>query len=293
MEPVPVSVVIPVRDEPRTAEAVAAVLGQEGFGTDAEILVVGSGIPVLPADPRIAVVETPPGTSPGGNRNRGIGRARGRALVFLDADCVPRAGWLAALLAALENAPVVSGAVSLRAAGYGATAYNVTAFAPFREGLPPGTRPFLPTLTLAVRREAIEAAGPLDESLFRCEDVDWTMRMASRGFSLAFEPAAVVSHHPRPSAALALSKWRESGAVSLAVRRRHAASGSPEGALARLSPFALRILSPLLGLAAALRTFASPGTWPFLHTLPVVYLTKVAWCLGAAEGREAAARITR
>jgi GT2 family glycosyltransferase len=278
-----ISIVIPVRDEPRAARAVAAVLAQDGIQAVAEILVVGSGVPPLPEDPRVIRVETNPASSPGANRNRGIERARGTILIFLDADCVPRPGWLRALGKRLESAPVVSGAVALDADGYWATAYNVTTFSLFRESLPAGARPFLATLTLGVRREVIDAVGPLDESLFRCEDMDWTMRMAASGIPLAFEPGAVVEHRPASSARLALLKWWQSGAASLFVRRRHAGANAGRDALALFPPWALRLLSPVLALGATLRVFRSPGSWRYLHTLPVVYVTKVAWCLGAAR----------
>jgi glycosyltransferase involved in cell wall biosynthesis len=278
-----ISIVIPVRNEPRTARAVAAVLAQDGIEVVTEILVVGSGIPDLPGDPRIVRIETGPPSSPGANRNRGIARATGDALIFLDADCIPRPGWLGALVRALEGAPVVSGAVALRADGYWATAYNVSTFSLFHEGLPAGTRPFLATLTLAVRREVVDAAGPLDESLIRCEDMDWTMRMAAKNLLLAFEPRAVVEHRPAASPSLALSKWWQSGAASVLVRKRHARTAADRRALELFRPWALRLLSPALGLGATLRVFRSPRTWRYLHTFPAVYLTKMSWCLGAAS----------
>ena len=277
------SVVIPVRDEPRARRAVEAVLAQDEIESVVEILLVGSGIPELPADPRLIRLEAEAAVSPGANRNRGLLRATGDAVIFLDADCIPRPGWLAVLRRSLRTAPVVSGAVALGADGYWATAYNVTSFSLFHEGLPAGTRPFLPTLTLAVRREVFDTAGPLDETLFRCEDMDWTMRMAARGFLLAFEPRAVVEHRPASSLGIALSKWRQGGAASILVRRRHARTAADRRALRLFHPWALRLLFPVLGLGAALRAFRSPASWRYLHTLPGVYLTKVAWCLGAAR----------
>ncbi len=278
-----ISIIIPVRDEPQTARAVATVLTQDCLDVVAEILVVGSGIPALPEDARVVRVETNSACLPGANRNRGIERAKGRNLIFLDADCCPRPGWLCALADALESVPVVSGAVALGADGYAATAYNLTTFSLFREGLPKGTRPFLPTLTLGVRREVIDAVGLLDETLARCEDMDWTMRMVAGGFSLAFEPRAVVEHRPTTSLRLALSKWWESGQVSAGVRRRHRRGAGGSSALARCHPLVFGLLSPVLACGATIRVFWSPDSWRHFHTLPLVYATKVAWCLGAAR----------
>jgi GT2 family glycosyltransferase len=136
----------------------------------------------------------------------------------------------------------------------------------------------------------VDAVGLLDESLIRCEDMDWTMRMAAKGLLLAFEPRAVVEHRPAVSPQLALSKWRQSGAASVLVRKRHARTAADRRALELFRPWTLRVLSPVLGLGATLRVFHSPETWRYLHTLPAVYLTKVAWCLGAARSAD---RISR
>ena len=48
---------------------------------------------------------------PGPARNRGVAAASGAALAFIDADCVPTAGWLEAGVAALAEAELVQGAV--------------------------------------------------------------------------------------------------------------------------------------------------------------------------------------
>ena len=49
---------------------------------------------------------------------------------------------------------------------------------------------------LLVRREAAEAAGPLDDGMFMChEDVEWCMRLRSAGWRVVHFPRSRVVHH--------------------------------------------------------------------------------------------------
>jgi GT2 family glycosyltransferase len=49
---------------------------------------------------------------------------------------------------------------------------------------------------MAVSREAIHAAGLLEEDLFLyVEDVDWALRIRAAGFEVAFAPGARAWHH--------------------------------------------------------------------------------------------------
>ncbi len=49
---------------------------------------------------------------------------------------------------------------------------------------------------LLVRREAAEAAGPLDDGMFMChEDVEWCMRLGRAGWRVVYFPRSRVVHH--------------------------------------------------------------------------------------------------
>jgi GT2 family glycosyltransferase len=285
------SLIIPCRDEPRVGAAIAAVLAQAGADAIEEILVVGSAAPELTPELAPANAATPvrmlanPGArTPGANRNTGAAWARGERLIFLDADCEPRPGWLAALLTALERADAVSGAVVLDGGSYWATAYNVATFHEFRAGAPAGPRPYLPSLTLAIRREAWALAGRFDEELPRCEDLDWTIRLAAAGGTLVLEPAALVEHRPGGGAARAWAKWEAGGYYSALVRRRYpgvAYDTHAAGLLAR--PGLLRALAPIVALGVTARIYRQPDLWHYAPMAPAVWLTKLAWCFGAAR----------
>ncbi len=60
-----------------------------------------------------------------------------------------------------------------------------------------------------VRREVVEAVGALDESYFMyAEDADWSVRARRRGFSIVYEPLAMIRHRVSASAGGNLSLFK-------------------------------------------------------------------------------------
>jgi len=280
------SVIIPSLHSPVVDRAVDAVFAQVGAGP-AEVLVVGlDGPGRLAGDSRVRFVATDCPRLPGAARNLGVAEARADAevFVFVDADCVPEPGWLAAHLARqAAGETVVGGAVLWDADNYWTLSDNLSMFHEFDVAAPAGPRPYLPTLNLSVRRAAFEAAGPIDPGLPRGEDLDWTIRLARAGHRPYFEPAARLWHRPTRATARAMwEHWYESGRWLVGVRRRHPEVFGDRAWLYR--PWPLRLLSPAIALAATARLYAPgrPGA-RYPRTLPAVYATKVAWCWGAAR----------
>jgi len=217
-------------------------------------------------------------------RNRGLEASTGDIVVFTDSDCIPAADWLEthARLHA-SGADVVGGAVLLNGSNYWAQSDNLSLFHEFMVGHEPSTRLFLPTLNLSVRRAVIEQVGLFDESFpgAAAEDTDWTIRMRLAGYSLRFEPAAVVAHRPmRTTLVDVVRHWWKLGYSGIRVRHRYAEQFKTPG-LAR-NALMLRMLSPLIALQATARIYANRMYWSCLWFLPVVYATKVIYCLGAA-----------
>lgn len=280
------SVIIPNLHSPVVDRAVAAVFAQEG-AAPAEVLVVGlDGPGRLSGDSRVHLIPTDGPRLPGAARNLGVARARPDAevFVFVDADCVPEPGWLAAHLARhAAGATVVGGAVLWDDDNYWTLSDNLSMFHECDASAAPGPRLYLPTLNLSVRRSAFDAAGPIDPSLPRGEDIDWTIRLARAGHMPFFDPAARLWHRPTRATARAMwAHWYESGRWMVGVRARH-----PEVFGARTwlyRPWVLRLLSPAIAAVVTARLYAPgrPGSRCF-RTLPAVYATKLAWCWGAAR----------
>lgn len=198
-----VSVVVPTRDRPG---ALARCLRALRPGGDLfEIVVVDDAID--PGPETAALVEAHPGARlvrTGGRgaaaaRNAGVRAAAGSVVLFLDDDCMPGAGWVAALAAAVEGgADVAGGRTEI---GRPHDPY-VVASESIRRHLEEWTRsreaaPFLASNNVACRR-LLALEVPFDESYRGAggEDRDWCARLAARGARFAYVEEAVLSHVP-------------------------------------------------------------------------------------------------
>jgi GT2 family glycosyltransferase len=147
----------------------------------------------------------------------------------------------------------------------------------------PGTRDLLPSLNLCVRRAVIEAVGAMNEIYPRAagEDAEWTTRMRQAGYALRFLPDAVVHHHP--SRATLLDIWRHAyiyGRYSVKVNRAFFDFLRPSFVFR--SWWVLLLALPVLSLGAAVRIYLKDrAAWRYVYAFPGVWLSKVAWILGA------------
>ncbi len=284
------SVCIPNLHCPRIGETVNAVLAQEGVEEPFEVIVVGRDrYGRVPGDPRVTFVETLRDFTPSEARNRAIAEAKGTTLLFLDADCVPEPDWMRRMLAAHRaTGAVVGGALTFDRDGYWSVADNISAAHGFLPSTPAGPpRGFhLSAASLCAEKADIVDAGAFDESLVCGEDFDLMMRLIRRGRAMHFEPAARAAHrHARRDFSGFVRHAMAWAPDSIVVRRRHADLLGTPWFLG--SPLALRLLSPLIGLGAALRIWARhPELLRDAATFPAVYAAKVLWCWAAARGLE-------
>jgi hypothetical protein len=278
------SIIIPDTNSLVIGEIVDRLKHQTVAMSQAEVLVVGVDEPELVnEDDLVRFIPTDEQTShASGKRNLGMREAQGELFLFLDDDCLPALDWLDRHLRRHRaGEKVVGGAVTFGTDNYLQLADNVSAFhdlLPFTEE---GPRLYLATANLSVRRDVVEVAGEMEKRFKRAEDLEWTVRFRTMGYRLYFDPSAVVFHDPdRRSLARVWRHWVDDAPDTLSVRWRYARwLKTPR--LARCRAVFLWA-APLVAAWATARTFTPITTLRrYGHTLPLVYLTKLAWCWGA------------
>jgi GT2 family glycosyltransferase len=161
-----------------------------------------------------------------GEENRGPASGRNVAwraglaplVAFIDDDCVPDPGWLAAGLAAFDANPV--GAV----VGHVEPAPDqLNLQGPFSRTLRVTDARFFATANCFYRREALEAADGFDERFRRAagEDTDLGLRVMAAGWTTSYSADALVHHDVRPSSfrASAREAWSKWVDLALVVRK--------------------------------------------------------------------------
>ena len=240
--PAPVSVVVPVKDRPvALARLLRAVRACADTDPVREIVVVDDGSTDAAAHADVAsrfgatLVRRPVCGRAAAARDDGAAAATGEVLAFVDSDCVPRPGWLAALLPHFAD-PLVA-AVAPRIVAHGTApsaewlARYESARSPLDRGpLPgrvtPGARvPFVPTAALLVRAAAFGSG--FDTTLVGGEDVDFVWRLTERGLHVRYEPTGEVEHEHRTTLRDFVSRRVYYGRTAAPLARRHPGAARP------------------------------------------------------------------
>ncbi|MDH4229816.1 MAG: glycosyltransferase [Nitrospirota bacterium] len=203
-----VSVVIPAYNRAHTlGRALDSVLAQT-FG-DFELIVVDDAstddtvrVAEATGDPRVRVLRHETNRRAAAARNTGIRAARGKYVAFLDSDDEWLPEKLHRQVAFLEGAApdMLACCTAFRMVDGPHDFLKIPRLLSLREmyfgcDLGPGT-------TLMVRRDVFDGVGVNDESLYRYEDWDWSLRYARRyRMGCVAEPLAIVHRGPRPPAA--------------------------------------------------------------------------------------------
>jgi glycosyltransferase involved in cell wall biosynthesis len=208
-----ITIVIPAHDAALTLPDTLAGLHAQQYPGAFEVVVVDDGS----AD-RTAAVATESsvvdrvisldGVGPGRARNAGATAARAERLAFLDADCRPTDGWLAAGVAALNRADFVLGETRPR---------PDQPLGPFDRTLwVVGCSPLFESANLFIRRELFERLGGFESWLGPRggkelgEDVWFGWRAVRGGARIEACPDALAHHHVHPRGPLefAAERWR-------------------------------------------------------------------------------------
>ena len=194
-------------------------------------------------------------------RNVGANGARGRLLLYTDADDVVGPGWIAAMLKASTQADLLAGcdvehpsALAVQQAKPAHPAVSGGAFLPFARGG-----------NLAVGRSTLQQLGGWNEEWIRGQDVELSWRAQCAGRSLYTVPDARV-HYRRPEALGAiLAQQFEFGRRAPELHRAFGAFDAPEPqavpAISRLLSTLLRWPSLLLPSRRRAWLIYLAGTW--------------------------------
>jgi len=188
-------VIIPARDAARLLPATLAAATAQAD----EVIVVDNGSSDATAQVAArhgATVVDEPRPSRARARNAGAAATGADRLVFLDADCVPRPGWLEALERCLDQgADLAGGRVEVSTTAQPTTAERFDRAWRFRQQETITQAGWSVTANLAVRRELFDRIGGLDVAYRHVgEDVDFCLRARAAGARLAYCPGAVVGH---------------------------------------------------------------------------------------------------
>jgi glycosyltransferase involved in cell wall biosynthesis len=287
-------ILISYRNRLTIDEAVRSLLDQQTTRAYEVILVAsgtdGSAAWVSERYPTVTVVAEEARLSPGGARNLGVSRARGRVVGFLAADCVADPRWVDERLAAHgKGHPVVAGAVTNGARGPWSWAGHYALFARRLPGWPSRIVRFPDPAahSLSYRRDVLEALGSFPDDLTVAEDTEMARRLWKANIPIWFENRVRIAH-----------LGREGRSVLDDQRLRGARLGSEEG---------LRIsrTSNVLAYATFVRYAVMRIAWvtmgvlrgsagdrgrlivvlPFLWACAVVY--QVGWLKAQLEARDA------
>lgn len=287
-----ISIIIPSWNSRLIDEIVEAIKAQLPTDMEAEILVIGSDAPGLVVeDELVRFIANPDSIGGANDRNIGMREAQGDVLLFTDHDCIPAPDWIAKHVhCQRQGMLVVGGAVSFATESYLQLADNVSAYhdlLPFTAALP---RLYVSTANMSVHHTVIKHVGMMEGWFRRAEDLEWTARFRRFGYTLYFEPTALVFHDPpRLTFTSVWKHWATDAHDTLSVRLRYQQLlHTPALAQHRWIFF---WGAPFVAAWATLRTFAHPQTIvSYWHTLPLVYITKIAWCWGAFRNYPNASR---
>ena len=262
------SIVMINKNDPEIAETLPVLLAHARASRHTfEFIVVDASAPrfesVRRRHPEVRWIAFDPegrGVSIAAQRNTGVAESRGDIVVFVDVGCVPREGWLDALVEFIVDGTedICAGPTLADTAGGGIYAQRTVS------SVGPRYLPQAGTGNLAVRRGVFEVVGGFDHHFDYGSDVDFTWRTVERGYRIREIPTAVVEHD---WGVLSRSSWRTQVRRSFLYGRASARLyGKHRNRLRRIlkdDPMVVAYPVFLLGLPVAL-------IWPWYLLLLVV-----------------------
>jgi len=252
-----------------------------------EIIVIGSDKykKVKAFGDKVIHIETSRPQPPGINRNVGAESATGDIFLFIDSDCVASPLWVEKHLSIhlkKEELVIVGGGVTFPSKNYFTLTDNISSFHEFMTHIQNGEKKYLPSLNLSVSKEAWSIIGEFSD-FSASEDIEFTMRALGNGISLFFEPEAAITHLPNRTKIKELLHHAFFHGNFTLKGNRDFWEKMDTPAIMRHWWLTL-IFSPLLSAYVLFKmVFLEKLPIKYWHTLPVIYLLKITWCIGLVK----------
>jgi mycofactocin system glycosyltransferase len=248
LQPVPE----PNRFSSRDVTVVVPVFGSleagllDGIGEAAHIIVVDDDSPEPVTVPSrtshgvsVQSVRRSTNGGPAAARMTGLAFVDTELVAFLDADCLPRPGWIEPLLEHFVDpnvvvvAPRITAIEPLGIPDHPVMTRYERAHASLDRGAERGrvrarTRiSYVPSAALVCRVDALIEVGGFDESLTVGEDVDLVWRLDERGHTVRYEPSVTIGHRHRTTPWAWLRRRFDYGTSAGPLAKRHPGALAP------------------------------------------------------------------
>lgn len=282
-EPV-VSVIIPAYESHATLANCLEAIREQAF-ENFEVIVVDSGPSEKGAEiirdrfPWVRFERASHRLLPHAARNRGSSLARSAILVFTDPDVYPNEKWLARLYGTyLQVGGIIVGSVLCHGRRWLDRGVHLSKFDMWLPGGGIRRVAIAPTVNLLCPRRVLEAVGGFPGG-FMIGDTVLSWRVAEAGYSITFDPMAVLEHHHVSTWGGLLRERFSRGAEFARVRAETEAWSRPRAAW----QLAVSVL-PLRWAHLVLRTLREASAagllGDFLLTCPIVMSGHAAWLTG-------------
>lgn len=201
-----VSIIIPIYKQWEFLPSLLNALGTQDFSLQkyGEVLLIDNDTdsdflrPSLPSWIKLVPCHAPGSYAA---RNLGATLAKGKLLVFTDADCKPQSNWLSAMISAYksqsgDNESILAGPVNIPLVDSASIWQKFDAV----RGIPQANfikRGYAATANLAVPRTIFDNLSGFDPQRFSGGDADFCRRARKLGYFLRLVPDAVVDHPAR------------------------------------------------------------------------------------------------